>query len=159
MKNSPLNDWLTLTANLAVVAGIIFLAVEIRQNTAAVRLSTTQFMSAELADFNRTWMEKDLSEIFVQNGIEGYDSLTDVQKRQWYGLSSSYLQIQQGLFYQWRAGSLEQGVWNGRHRQLVQLMQADNFKDVWSQWGDGAGDEFRDYVETIVIPEGEKSAE
>ena len=32
MVADQLNKWLTLTANFAVVAGIIFLAVEIRQN-------------------------------------------------------------------------------------------------------------------------------
>lgn len=158
MRNSKLNDWLTLTANFSVVAGIIFLAVEVRQNTAEVRLSTTQFMSAEFAEFNRAWMNKDIAEVFVQNRTEGFDSLTDAQKRQWYGLTASYLQIQQGLFYQWQAGSLEQGVWNGRHRQLVQVAQTDNFKNVWSQWSVGAGDEFRDYVENTVIPEGAGTA-
>jgi len=33
MDTDRLNRWLTLVANLAVVAGIIFLAIEIRQNT------------------------------------------------------------------------------------------------------------------------------
>ena len=33
MKADELNRWLTLIANISVVAGIVFLAVEIRQNT------------------------------------------------------------------------------------------------------------------------------
>ena len=37
---SKLNQWLTLVANLSVVAGILFLAVELRQNTAAIRAQT-----------------------------------------------------------------------------------------------------------------------
>ena len=32
MKKHQLHEWLSLTANIAVVAGILFLAVEIRQN-------------------------------------------------------------------------------------------------------------------------------
>ena len=38
MASDKLNRWLTLVANLAVVAGIIFLAMEIRQNNSMVEL-------------------------------------------------------------------------------------------------------------------------
>ena len=36
MDTDRMNRWLTLVANIAVVAGIIFLAVEIRQNTESI---------------------------------------------------------------------------------------------------------------------------
>jgi hypothetical protein len=32
MKLSAINEWLTFTANIGVLAGIIFLAIEIQQN-------------------------------------------------------------------------------------------------------------------------------
>ena len=41
MNSDNLNKWLTLIANLAVVAGIIFLIVEINQNTAAIEQNAT----------------------------------------------------------------------------------------------------------------------
>jgi hypothetical protein len=37
MTRSKLNEWLTLIANLAVVGGIVFLAVEIHQNNELLR--------------------------------------------------------------------------------------------------------------------------
>ena len=37
MKKHQLHEWLALTANIAVVAGILFLAVEIRQNNELLR--------------------------------------------------------------------------------------------------------------------------
>ena len=33
MKLIKINHWLTLAANLGVIAGLVFLAIEIRQNT------------------------------------------------------------------------------------------------------------------------------
>ncbi len=33
MNNAKLNKWLTLLANISVVAGIVFLGIEVRQNT------------------------------------------------------------------------------------------------------------------------------
>ena len=42
MVRDRLNHWLTLGANIGVLAGIIFLALEIQQNTAATHSSTVQ---------------------------------------------------------------------------------------------------------------------
>ena len=156
MKEWKLNEKLTLVANFSVVVGIIFLVVELQQNTEAVKLGAAQFMASEQASLNRHWMDPNLADAYVQNATQGFDSLTPVQKRIWYGFTTSYLQIQQVLFYQWQSGSLEQGVWNGRHRQLVDLFRRDQFRYTWSIWGIGASDEFRDYINNVVIPEGEK---
>ena len=46
MNSERLNDWLTLVANVAVVAGIIFLAVEIRQNNELLRSESRQALLA-----------------------------------------------------------------------------------------------------------------
>ena len=48
MRTKKLNSWLTLAANLAVLAGIIFLAIEISQNTDMMRTQINQ-SRAELA--------------------------------------------------------------------------------------------------------------
>ena len=47
-----INQWLTLVANLAVIAGILFLAYEIEQNTDAVRSATY----AAYADTLKSWL-------------------------------------------------------------------------------------------------------
>ena len=42
MKLSSLNEWLTLAANIGVLAGIIFLGIEMQQNTEMMRAQTRQ---------------------------------------------------------------------------------------------------------------------
>lgn len=42
MNSSKVNEWLTLVANIAVVGGIIFLAIEIRQNNELLRSESRQ---------------------------------------------------------------------------------------------------------------------
>ncbi len=46
MNTEALNRWLTLTANVGVIAGIVFLAVEIRQNTDMMRAQTRSSVTA-----------------------------------------------------------------------------------------------------------------
>ena len=40
MKSETINQWLTLLANVGVIAGIVFLAVELRQNSDITRAQT-----------------------------------------------------------------------------------------------------------------------
>ena len=46
MDRSQINDWLALIANLAVVGGIVFLAIEIRQNNELLRSESRQTLVA-----------------------------------------------------------------------------------------------------------------
>jgi len=47
MKLDKVNEWLTLTANLGVLVGILFLAVEIRQNTEMLETQINQSRAAQ----------------------------------------------------------------------------------------------------------------
>lgn len=52
MNVEKLNVWLNLVANLGVIAGIVFLAVEISQNTTAIRAEIYQTRAFEVANAN-----------------------------------------------------------------------------------------------------------
>jgi hypothetical protein len=49
LSNSKLNDWMTLTANVAVVAGIIFLGIEVQQNNELLRTQANLVLSQNLS--------------------------------------------------------------------------------------------------------------
>ena len=159
MKKIDLGQAITILANAGVIAGIVFLAVELRQNTQAIRLTASQSMASELAEFNRGWTNPDMARIRVKNDTEGYDSLSPLERMQLLGMDSSFLLIQENLYYQYRAGSLDPVIWSGRHRQLVELFKLANILAVWRAWGYVFNDEFRDYIDNVVIPEGVGSKE
>ena len=54
MKLANLNDWLTLVANVGVLAGLIFVGLEIRQNTLAlereIRISNADAVHGQVAN-------------------------------------------------------------------------------------------------------------
>lgn len=54
MNLDSLNKWLTLAANIGVIAGIIFLGLELNQNTTAVQSASRQeSLNAELWVFEQ----------------------------------------------------------------------------------------------------------
>ena len=57
MKNENLHRWLTLAANLGVLAGIVLVTLELRQNLTAVQAQTRHEVSAGFVDFMRSISE------------------------------------------------------------------------------------------------------
>ncbi len=77
MDNDRLNRWLTLGANLAVLAGLVALVVEIRTNTAAVQAASVQ----EAVNSSREYLlnialDEDLSRI-RQTGRMNLEELSE----------------------------------------------------------------------------------
>jgi len=61
LKLSSINEWLTLAANLGVLAGILFLGLEISQNTAALRSTAYENRTNTLFDqFNMITSSEEL---------------------------------------------------------------------------------------------------
>jgi hypothetical protein len=52
MNNSKLNDWMTLTANVAVLAGIVFLGLELQQNNELLRTQANLVLSQNRTDWS-----------------------------------------------------------------------------------------------------------
>jgi len=52
MQLDDLNKWLTLAANVGVLAGIIFLAIELQQNTNMMQAQTRQAITENSNSIN-----------------------------------------------------------------------------------------------------------
>ena len=106
-----LNKWLTLLANIGVLAGIIFVALEIQQNTSAIQATAIQ-ESTEVARANIMAMVNDPSLIELRSKDIG--ELTDLERQRASWLARSFWLSMQGLYRQWSLGVLpeeEWGVW------------------------------------------------
>ena len=81
MNLNKLNQWLTLSANFGVIAGIIFLAVEIQQNNelleAQSRFNHKETRANQLGEFKTN---PELSRIYVK--AENGETLTPIEQVQ-----------------------------------------------------------------------------
>ena len=86
MDLDKVNKWLTLVANIAILGGLMFLILELRQNTNAVRSAAVQ---------EATNIAREHPLMFVQNpevnrlAMADYGSLSeeDQQRRFWLAVS------------------------------------------------------------------------
>ena len=134
MKNW--NERLTIVANLAVIAGIVFLAAEVRQNTRAIRAQTRDSVTEKQMEYYG-WVatNPELARVFEkgnQIGPSGLDRESGEFVMYVYAVQgilreyeNSYYQYQEGLFSneefevrldRWRVGLALKGwqeLWAG----------------------------------------------
>ncbi len=87
MDTDKLNRWMTLIANVGVVTGLVFLAIEVRQNTESleetrkqVKLLSYQTSIQNLDESYRTLANSPyMAEIFVKYDREGPDALSHIE--------------------------------------------------------------------------------
>jgi hypothetical protein len=122
---SKLNQWLTLVANLSVVAGIVFLAAEMRQNTRSIQAQTRDAISEKQMDFYG-WVatNRDLATVY-DLGLR--DELDDPVDRR------MFIMFLQGVFREWE----------NSHYQFSQgLFTAEDFQARVNRWSALLGTEF-----------------
>ena len=138
------NKWLTLIANIAILGGLIFLALEIQQNTAAVRSAAVQ---------ESTNIAREHPLMFVQNpevnrlAMADYDSLSeeDQQRRHW--LAVSFWHAMHGLYQQYELGTLPEKQWEVWVRVICSNYERTN-PQLWARAAATHSSNFVRFVES-----------
>ena len=108
MEPRQLKEWLTLIANFGVIAGLVFLGLEVRQNTIATQASAIQESTNVARQQSLTWATNpDLVEL----NLRDFDDLDEVDRRRLRWMSRSYWLGMQGLWRQWQMGVLPTDEW------------------------------------------------
>ena len=148
MKQIDLNKTIQTIANVGVVLGIVFLVVEIRQNTNVVRSATIQALSEQSYESIRLALENpDVREAYFA-ALEG--TMTDQQQQIMTMLFHANLRIRQNRYLQDRFGILDVEVSGELGTGAIYRMSA--FRDYWAAEGDRYSPGFQHYVEQILLP-------
>ena len=133
MKKIDLGQTIQTVANVGVIAGIIFLAVELSQNTAMIQAQMNQsradsaVFSAE-AVFNSDY----LPEILV--ALEQGKPLSDVQTVRYQNWLIALLRLQDNQYRQYREGLLGEDVERSVRRVVrVNIAPLGLARDRWEQ--------------------------
>lgn len=153
MKLSVLNEWLSLLANLGVVAGIVFLAVEIRQNTNMMQAQVAQSRSETAISLNEPdYSSEYLSKIKVK--LSDGETLTPAETTSYLGWIRAYLRVQENLFQQYQFGLIDEYVLRGMTSGIVYNLSRGDTRlglDFWDSTKTAFSDEFVEFVDREII--------
>jgi len=150
MKNLPINEWLTLFANLAVVAGIIFLAIEVSQNTAMIEAQMSQGRAETAMDQAESLYNSDhLAEVFLT--MEQEQPLTDLQRIRFTAYLRAFNRNQDNLLHQVAQGFLgETTLRSIRDAISVELARKTAAREIWENSRVSYSNEYVALVDSVI---------
>ena len=127
-------DWFSIGANVGIVVGLIFVAVQIRQNNEMIRGSSYQMWVASNMELNAAATQTDLSVTLNRGWMDsrGLSDETFIQFAQWILM---VMQMAQATDYLYRQGSLDQSLWESEISRAALVLSAPGVRQWWEAGG------------------------
>ena len=131
MTLSELADIGKLLGGVAVVASLVYLALQIRQNTRAVRGSTLHFNTEAWASVFLRLADPTVAQAYVA-GMTGRPEIKPLHYTQFYFVCKAMFLALEDQFYQARAGTLDPEIYAAYERSTsTQLLAFPGFRVWW----------------------------
>ena len=152
MKNTNNFDrWLTLLANVGVIAGIVFLAIEIRQNTEMVRSQTRDSITdKQLTLFE--WFAASPENIRIRVDGDQLALDTDSVEASQYGwMIAGNFRLWENEWYQYQQGLFEPEEFEPRiNIWKAMISGSPGLRRVWQLQRTGYSPEFKALIDSLV---------
>lgn len=150
----PLNDFASLATVLqgvGVIATLAFLAIELRQNTRALRANAFQTVASEFARFDGQFAyDADYADL-VLRALVSLEPLTPNERYRVAMAASLRMQLFDSLYYWHRQGVLEKPRWEAFERQFAVWIQHPGMRAWWQQSQVFYTPEFVAHVNTRIL--------
>ena len=149
MNLDSTNRWLTLAANIGVLAGIIFLAFELQQNTVATRLEAA-------SNFNSSFSEIELfiagnpefAELLAR-GREGAE-ITGVEQLRLSVFYNQILRQWQFTHIQYLSDAIDEDNWQAQRAFMAEILRGDRgLLNHWRRFKQQYNSAFNDVLVSI----------
>lgn len=136
-------------AAIGVIVSLIYLAVQIGQNTRWVRASLADVHFRGVADWlSNVASHPELGKTFFV-GLQQFEDLSDGEQRQFLFLILSLFKTYERLHYQYCRGNVEEGLWNREAAPLLLFIQSSVFDTWWKARRDWFQEDFQHEVERL----------
>ncbi len=115
---------------VAVVLTLIYLAIQLRQNTKALRTSAYQGMVANSMQILTTLLADPERAQFFLRVQSNPGQITEEDGVRWHWFMLAAFRHWDNLYYQYRTGALETEMWEGYDHLMTNWLQ----NQAWSEW-------------------------
>jgi hypothetical protein len=141
---------------IAVIASLIYLAIQIRQNTRSVKSSTIATNTANWSSLLVNLASGDRSEPY-SHGILGMADISGIHFQQFALMSRAMLVSFESQHYQYLNGALDEDMYRGYERACKdQILAFPGHQMIWEITRDGFSPEFRKVVDRLISEVGEE---
>ena len=148
MDKDRLNRWLTLAANLGVLAGIVLLAFELEQNREMMRAQTRNEVSVQLVNLlSQIATSGELSSLLFR--AESGEPLNDEEISQFEARALAMLRYFENVRYQYRQGMYDEEEFSAQQEAWRRFMSNAAYVSIWCTWRETFSPEFRVALEAL----------
>ena len=115
---------------IAIVVTLIYLAVQLKQNTASVRASAYQAWVAANVDINVAMSNPAQSEMIGKGDMDP-TNLTDESFAGFLMLHMAMMQMAQSTDYLYRSGSLDRELWEAEMNRAAAILAFPGVRQMW----------------------------
>jgi hypothetical protein len=133
---------------IGVIAGIVFLGIEIRQNTLSASVNSYQELTGRIIDFVQA--SADRPEITTDGTRESFEALSETEQRQLRSQIVTWFRYGDLAFYQKEVGVLPEERFESLFSPIANEICRWERLQVWSTMRPNFVPSFREYVDALV---------
>ena len=143
---------------VAIVVSLIYLAIQIRQNTKVARAATRQAISDSTENLGSDLLNnREIAEILVRD-ING-DPLSAVESLRLQARCYRDMQHWENIFYQYNEGLVSADQWAGFRKNLVALLDINAYREYWEHEASHYSKAFQAEMSSVITESSAKAAD
>lgn len=152
MKKIDLGQTITILANIGVIAGIVFLAYEMRQNTQVARQEAYSSFTQSITDVNTTIMDSEQLAELIARAREGAmpEDFTEAERVRLDLTNIALIRVYEGLYQSLEEGIVDQSYFDTMRRSRGPWSQ-NYFRETWPASRGTFDPEFVEFFESQVM--------
>jgi len=134
----------------AVIVGLVFVGLELRQNALMQHVTATQSLSVNYENaVDALGKDTETACIYVR-GINGLDNLNGIERYRFFVLWFHVLRAGEQLHCYSLEGMVDSRIWRGYERQLDEIFRYPGVQQYWEVRKDWYSDEFQSFVDQMI---------
>ena len=140
-----------VVGTLGVVATLVYLALQIRQNTRSVRASTFHEAIRDIADaIDQLGHDADLTRVFY-TGLADFEALPRLEQQRFASYMTAVLRRYENVLYQAEQGHLDPEVWHGIREHLRYVFSQTGTRAWWKRAHNLFNRQLREFIDRELL--------
>ena len=149
---------------IGVIATLLYLAAQIRQNTKSSRTESYQAVVAAISDWTREVGMNPESSRIIEAGSRDLASLSALERVQFNLIMAALVRNCENIHHQYTRGAIDEDAWSGWAKRTHSVLDPPGAREWWLQQEEAYSPEFRRFIaedrpsgrlpESIVNPAG-----
>ncbi len=150
MDITTLAAWGEFLGGIAVVASLVYLASQIRQNSKLLRASTASATIAANADFSSLVVQDSEVARILREGMADRSSLSEDDMQRFDALLHMGFTANSQEYQFFVDGVMAPSIWENRTLSVRRFLRLPGYRQWWTEWGDIYPEEFRNLVDDLI---------